>query len=194
MNSVDICVLVSWAIISNILVPGMFLFSSGIYIGEKVIRVYKIEFSVMSQRVIMHAATKCHVSSCSWKEWCIRHVLFADLALVFHVYVHRPVFACPDMVLLIIQLGLSDSICSMSSTTPRRAVGSASRTTTSAAGSQSRPMPMLQIRRGHRQTKEQLLPKTVRERDTLHANFFLSILSSGIIYIYIYTHTHHIYI
>jgi hypothetical protein len=193
MNSVDICVLVSWAIISNILVPGMFLFSSGIYIGEKVIRVYKIEFSVMSQRVIMHAATKCHVSSCSWKEWCIRHVLFADLALVFHVYVHRPVFACPDMVLLIIQLGLSDSICSMSSTTPRRAVGSASRTTTSAAGSQSRPMPMLQIRRGHRQTKEQLLPKTVRERDTLHANFS-SLFCHQALFIYIYTHTHHIYI
>jgi hypothetical protein len=130
-----------------------------------------------------------HVSSCSWKEWCIHHVLFADLALVFHVYVHRHVYACPHMVLLIIQLGLSDSICSMSSTTPRRAVGSASRTTTAAAGSQSLPMPMPQIRRGHRQTKQQQLLKTVRERDTLHANFFFSILSSQALYI----HTPHIY-
>jgi hypothetical protein len=93
--------------------------------------------------------------------------VFTDFTLVFHVYAYL------HMVLLVIEHLVSDSICLMSSTTSRRAAGSALRTTTAAAGSQSRLMPMPQIRRGHRQTKQQqLLLKIVRERDTLHASFF----------------------
>jgi hypothetical protein len=94
--------------------------------------------------------------------------VFTDFTLVFHVYAFLHM-----VLLLVIEHLVSDSICLMSSTTPRKAAGSALRTTTAAAGSQNRPMPMPQIRRGHRQTKQQqLLLKIVRERDTLHASFF----------------------